>query len=529
VKLRVAGAVHAPRRAFVVLVGVAVLAVGDRSPRRQAAASPRPACIGRWCARRWAPDDRKVAHGHHCRRECEQRRRRLEANYIDLYQGLWPPTGLWMSTEVSRIPPDLVHAAKARVSRTRAGRSCMRQTPERRGDVMSVPGAYAASPLRTGAGQERLAKAGTSETWHGRAEFVAASGRVPGEDAHAYACDQVAWAVTVQPYNRSISRTVTQSEARGGNDTRNWKKWPKHDGDWAPETTIWPAFVPSDARSELSRGTPSPLGSVEDYWLTAANRIRESAKWMAAVLGAALATLIGTSPLVSLKDKPPRGLAWVLGALGLLALAVTLFLLLQVLRPQTTSYVDIQRARGPSAAYASRRRGRAQDGGETSWARHCRYWHDPLAEWKDLVESEQDLYLPSGVKCLTTLRQMTIIEELTMMALSNAMAHRQATKEDQRNLIEAQEICAARLGEWRMAGSRIASIGEFYRLHRRSGIATYLGSALGLLGTVLVIAAFMLHSEQKSSAPSEAAAASRQALSAYVVDVAAIQPTGFAS
>jgi hypothetical protein len=350
---------------------------------------------------------------------------------------------------------------------------------------MSIPGVHATSTLLAGDGSELLAKAVTSEGWHGRSELLAASGEVPLKDSPEQACGQVAWAVTVKPCNASIARTVAQSRTSDEHGRPVWKAWPKHkendDLSWRPETTIWPAFAPSEARSESPQGTSSPLGSVEDYWSTAANRIRESAKWMAAALGAALATLVGTSPLASMRDRL-HGSAWVIGALGLLALAVTLFLLLQVLRPQTTSYVDIQRARGPRSSE------------EPYWARRRRYWRDPLAAWKDLVESEQDLYLPSGVKCLTTLRQMTIIEELTLMALSNAMAHPQATKQDQRNLVEAQKARAARLEEWRTAGSRIASIGEFYRLHRRSGVATYLGSALGLLGTVLVIAAFMWHS-----------------------------------
>jgi hypothetical protein len=92
---------------------------------------------------------------------------------------------------------------------------------------------------------------------------------------------------------------------------------------------------------------------------------------MAAVLGAALAALIGTSPLAGMRDRQTPGAAIILGIVGFALLAVTMFLIVQVLRPQSTSYDDVQRG-------GSKR------------------IRDPLQKWKEIVESQQDLYLPSG-------------------------------------------------------------------------------------------------------------------------------------
>jgi CHASE1-domain containing sensor protein len=65
---------------------------------------------------------------------------------------------------------------------------------------------------------------------------------------------------------------------------------------------------------------------------------------MAAVLGAALAAVVGTSPLAVMRQHHPATMAIVLGLTGLVFLAITLFLVMQVMRPQSVSYTDIQNA-----------------------------------------------------------------------------------------------------------------------------------------------------------------------------------------
>lgn len=127
--------------------------------------------------------------------------------------------------------------------------------------------------------------------------------------------------------------------------------------------------------------------------------MRDSSKWMATVVGAALATLVGTSPMTLIKGHHFGTSAIILGAIGLLSLGLTLFLILQVMRPEAVSFTDVQSAKTRPFQYALRR-------------------------WQETVESHQDLYLPCGVRCLTSLRQSMIIEKMTLMAL--AMAHQHA-------------------------------------------------------------------------------------------------------
>jgi hypothetical protein len=112
-----------------------------------------------------------------------------------------------------------------------------------------------------------------------------------------------------------------------------------------------------------------------------------------------------------------------------------------------------------------------------------------LGRWQDTVESHQDMYLPSGVRCLTSLRQSMIIEKMTLMAL--ALAHENpAGRKMCHELGEAQAARAARLVELRSAAAHITTIGEYYALRSRSTWATYVGILCGLIGTAAIIAAF---------------------------------------
>ena len=88
---------------------------------------------------------------------------------------------------------------------------------------------------------------------------------------------------------------------------------------------------------------------------------------------------------------------------------------MQVMRPQSVPYTDIQNA--------PHRRGMPQP---------------PLSKWRETVESHEDLYLPCGVKCLTSLRQSMIIEEATLMALARARAGYGRDEQTSKRLREAQ-------------------------------------------------------------------------------------------
>jgi hypothetical protein len=233
---------------------------------------------------------------------------------------------------------------------------------------------------------------------------------------------------------------------------------------WECEGIIWPTWPTEPTDENTSPG--SPLAGVHKRWRRASNRLRDSAKWMAAVLGAALATVVGTSPLAAMRQHQPAVMAIILGLTGLVFLAITLFLVMQVMRPQSVSYADIQNA--------PHRRGLLQP---------------PLSKWRETVESHEDLYLPCGVKCLTGLRQSMIIEEATLMALARAQGH-PSTEQTRKRLDEAQTARTVRLRELRTAAARIVTIGEYYKLRARSTRATYGGILCGLIGSAAIIAAF---------------------------------------
>lgn len=136
------------------------------------------------------------------------------------------------------------------------------------------------------------------------------------------------------------------------------------------------------------------------------------------------------------------------------------------MRPQSVSYTEVQ--------CAERRRWRPQR---------------PLYKWRQTIESQQDLYLPCGIKCLTGLRQSMIIEEITLMAPSRARAAVRDHMSGQR-LCDAQAARAVRLADLRIAAARVATVDEYYKLRHRSTWATYGGIACGLLATAAVVAAF---------------------------------------
>lgn len=264
----------------------------------------------------------------------------------------------------------------------------------------------------------------------------------------------VKWEVEVRPSGHLITRQVCC----------DGKPWEQCGYPWEPELVIWPTW-PGRSPGEAA-GSSLPLAGVEEYWRTVGNRLRDSAKWMATVLGAALAAVAGTSPLTGMREHAPQAVAVGLGSAGLVLLGITLLLVIQVMRPQSVSYTEVQCAR--------RRRWGPQR---------------PLYKWRQTIESQQDLYLPCGIRCLTGLRQSMIIEEITLMALSRAQAAVRDITSSQR-LCDAQATRVARLSDLRVAAARVAAVGEYYELRRRSTWATYGGVVCGLLGTAAIVAAF---------------------------------------
>jgi hypothetical protein len=262
------------------------------------------------------------------------------------------------------------------------------------------------------------------------------------------------WEVKVRADGYKIIRDVSY-EGEG---------WDLNKEGWQPGGVIWPAWP-----ARLEDQAPleeSPLAGAQDYWAKVGSRLRDSAKWMATVLGAALAAIVGTAPLTLFAAHHPDGRAVAVGLVGVGFLYVTLFLVLQVMRPQSVSYAEVQSARA--------------------------LWPRSLYKWRKVVESEEDLYLPCGVTCLTSLRQSMIIEEVTLGALAQARASAR-DEEASRILCQAESARAARLMELRTACAKIATIGEYYKLRGRSTRATYGGILCSFAGTIAIIAALTGH------------------------------------
>ncbi len=266
---------------------------------------------------------------------------------------------------------------------------------------------------------------------------------------------QVSWRVRVQPDGHLITRHVWYSG----------EAWDEHGHRWAPERVIWPGWS-ARSREEID-ALGSPLAGMENYWSTVGNRLRDSAKWLATVVGAALATVIGTSPLAGMREHRMHTAAVIWAAIGLALLGATMFLILQVMRPQSVSYGDVECARP-------------------------RHWLPQRSLWKLrlVIDSHQDLYLPCGVSCVSSLRESMIIEEATVMALSDAVASAADTA-SVHALCDARAARAARLMQLRGAAARIAAIGEYYKLRTRSSWATYCGLPMGLLATACIVTAFV--------------------------------------
>jgi hypothetical protein len=243
---------------------------------------------------------------------------------------------------------------------------------------------------------------------------------------------------------------------------------------------IWPTWPASLAEEKAT--SPSPLKDLQQHWDEAISRLRDSAKWMSAVLGAALASVIPTAPLTGLGKGQTSTATAVLGVAGLLFLSITMLLILQVMRPSSVSYADIQGAEAPGGL-----RGALHNLVCTRWARSHAF-ESSLYRWQRTISDHPDLYLPCGVKSLVALRQLTTVEELTLVALSRARENA-SVEAAHTNLGHAQAARAARLYELRSAAATIVSVGMFYNARARSTVATYGGVTFGFLGLVAIVAA----------------------------------------
>jgi hypothetical protein len=110
-----------------------------------------------------------------------------------------------------------------------------------------------------------------------------------------------------------------------------------------PEAILWPTWESVEPTGGPSASDGTALDGIHASWASSTDRIRDSAKWLATIIGVAVGALVGTSPLADLGPHPFTTAGWTCALLGLASLAVTMFLVLQVLRPSDVSYDETSR------------------------------------------------------------------------------------------------------------------------------------------------------------------------------------------
>jgi hypothetical protein len=265
--------------------------------------------------------------------------------------------------------------------------------------------------------------------------------RAAGSEDHA-----ICWRVSIRPVEK---RVVIRDVWSGG---QIWQG----DAQWQPEATIWPSWHARQLTSE----DISSLRLAEQACERDGQRLRESAKWMSTVVGATLAVLIGTSPLTDMKQGGASGIG--MGVLGMIFLLATLYLVVRVMQPGLVRYEQLQAAS-----------------------------HGPLFKWRTRLQDEQDLYLPCGIKCLDTLRQTMIVEELTLRVLGSAVER--VTDEDRAVLEMTIEDRLARLRQLRATVGQVLAVAQFYVVQGRTRIATTWGIGFATAGVISIAVALLLH------------------------------------
>ena len=282
------------------------------------------------------------------------------------------------------------------------------------------------------------------------------------------------WRVVVGVREHMVDREVYYGETR-------WdpREGDDHVGGQVADEVIWPTW-PATLQEEMDAAT-TPLADLQARWDETTGRLRDSAKWMATVIGAALASLIPTAPLTGL-SRHITVVPAVLGVAGLLFVSITMVLVLRVMQPQSVSYNDIQNAkervglRGVFRMVTSKRSG------------SNRIFDNSLFNWKRNIEDHPDLYLPCGVKSLVALRKLMVVEEVTLMALACAEEYSQNDVASEK-LRKARAARAARLHELRAAAASVVALGVYYQVQTRSNWATYVGAAFALLGIIAIVSA----------------------------------------
>ena len=135
-------------------------------------------------------------------------------------------------------------------------------------------------------------------------------------------------------------------------------EWPRTNSKdpWRPSFVIWPNWSgDSDTKesSEPPKDSDAGLNGEVEYWMRTGTRIRDAARWMAAILGLALSALIGTAPFTNIRSDELTRASATFAMAGLLFIAITMFLVLRVLIPLCD---DVRRypGSGPKSSQGAR-------------------------------------------------------------------------------------------------------------------------------------------------------------------------------
>lgn len=247
----------------------------------------------------------------------------------------------------------------------------------------------------------------------------------------------------------AIGRTVKLLD-KGSNERLSW------------EELVYPVWVPKS-------GSDPTLADFEKTWANASNQARATAKWLATILGVALAALIGSAPLSGLRGEYIPWRAYVVGAAGLACIALTLFLVVSVLVPQVTDFEDLI-------------------GGKR-----------PFKSLKKRFERNTGTLLPLRVHTFAELAGRMRLEALTLNKLEEKINE---FRGDPDRKEEFDAYCGAQAGrsEWLSYLQKTATqwtvIASYQAVKYRAYWARTLGLFSGTAGTALIVVAFLMPSPQ---------------------------------
>jgi hypothetical protein len=263
------------------------------------------------------------------------------------------------------------------------------------------------------------------------------------------------------------------------------------------EEPVWPIWVP----------TPDSETTVADFekqWADASAQARSTAKWIATVLGAALAALIGSAPLANLRDLYVPRLAYLYGGVGLVLVALTLFLVLRVLVPRVTGFDDLTSGGRSFRTLGGR------------WFRKLR--GRSFRELKARLEGHGGVLLPTGISSFDELACRAQLEERTLNQLAilltqvkhpdsaiskergaaSSLLHRSKKPDADTNEQRYATLAAAQAGraQWLTylteTITQWTAVASYQDVADRAGLARGVGLISGTVGTALIVVSFLM-------------------------------------